>query len=199
MKAYDKLRMSLMIYSASLTHKISQIPDYYYNRLRYRYHKGLPASFYMLFNNIPDNSSITRCLLFTTIFDASDDYRIITGMTKLFGRHTYIERNGEIYDIDLNLICPPQYYQQLFNPTNKIVNTKECIEDFIKEYNVGQDSIDNVYKVPLHILDDIKDQKDKYTGKHKELIDRQVDSFFRDINYEDGLLFIDTGKEKGTR
>ena len=200
MNKFDKLRIQLYSMYGNRYQFLEPIPDSYYNRLRYIYHQGLPLSFYLLFENISDANEVKKCLFFTKILEPKDEYKIVSANCRFFkDKHSYLEVNGKVYDINLGIIADKAYYERMFNPKNKLSSNKEAIQGYINKFGIGFDLMSNVYKVPLHILDELARVKDTYEGKHKELIIRQIESYFKDVHYEDGLLFIDTGKEKGTR
>ena len=198
MNKFKKMQIQLLTMYGNKMECLEPIQDHYYNRLRYLYHQGLPVSFYILFNKIADINDVTKCILFTKILEPTDDYRIVSAQCKYVGNHAYLEVNGKVYDVCLNVIADKDFYEMMFKPRNKKVSNKEDIIDYIDRHHVGDDSIDNAYKVPLTILDEIDRQRKEYDGKHKELIERQVSSYFHDIHYDDGLLFMDINK-KGTR
>lgn len=193
MKKYDKVRLSLYTYYGTVNGYIEHIPDSYYNRLRYMYFEGLPISFYLLFKDISYLSDAFKTLLFTRIFDKNDEYKLVNADTKVLGNHTFIEYGDDVFDVIINAKINKEYYYKIFKPTNIKISSKDSINDFMDKIMAGED-INEVFNVPVSILDSINRQAKEYNGVHKELIDRQVTSYFRDINYDDGLLIMDINK-----
>jgi uncharacterized protein YdcH (DUF465 family) len=72
---------------------------------------------------------------------------------------------------------------------------KDEIDAIIKEYEIGSSNLKDAENVDIDKLDKLDDMIKNYKGKHKALYDRQVKSYFDDINYEDGLLYIDINKK----
>ena len=193
MKKYDKVRLSLYTYYGTVNGYIEHIPDNYYNRLRYMYFEGLPISFYLLFKDISYMSDAFKTLLFTRIFDKNDEYRLVNADTKVLGNHTFIEYGDDVFDVIINAKINKEYYYKIFKPTNIKISSKDSINDFMDKIMAGED-INDVFNVPVSILDSINRQAKDYTGSKKELIERQVTSYFHDINYDDGLLITDINK-----
>ena len=198
MNKFDKLRIKLLTIYGNRLEYLEPIQDNYYNKLRYYYHQGLPISFYLLFKNIANINDVSKCILFTKVLDSKDDYRIVSAKCRFLGNHAYLEVNDKVYDVDLNVIADKAYYEAMFKPRYKKVSNKQEIIDYIERHHVGEDRIEKVDNVPLSILDEIDKQRKEYDGKHKELIERQVNSYFHDVHYVDGLLYMDIN-EKGTR
>ena len=190
MKKYDELRVKLLSNIGANTGKIRNIPDHMYNRLRYLYHQGLPMSFYLLFEDIPNNGTLLKNIMFTRIFNEMDEYKIVNAELKTLHNHTYIECNDEVFDIDLNMVADKEYYELMFKPEDKQYLSKEQIREFIKVHNIGGSRLEDSFFVPLEVFDSIKEQADNYDSYHKDLIDRQVNSYFKDINYDDGMIII---------
>jgi len=190
MNKFQKLKLSIIFKHAAANKMISNIPDYIYNKLRYRYHNGLPVSFYFFFKRIPGNCSVLRNLLLTKVFEDNEDYRIVSADLDIIGDHVYVECDGMVYDVDNNLLTSIDFYNRVFKPKNVSFVNKDSIDSYMKE-NMTDGLLEDVYDISLSILDDINDQYEAYNGKHQALLDRQVNSFFNDIGYDDGLLIED--------
>ena len=191
MNKFNELRVNIFSYIGANTGKISKIPDRVYNMLRYKYHKKIPASFYLLFENIPKNSEFLKNILLTKYFSNNQDYNIVLADTKVFGPHYYVELNDEVYDVTIDAIIDKKFYELMFGVSNKKEAPKEKIMNYMKLCNMCNDDIYHCQDLPFEFLDDIQEQLDNYQGRRKELLERQVTSFFHDIKYEDGIMFLD--------
>jgi hypothetical protein len=79
----------------------------------------------------------------------------------------------------------------MFGVSNKKAAPKEAIMNYMKLCNMCSDDIYHCQDLPFEFLDDIQEQLDNYQGRRKGLFERQVTSFFHDIKYEDGIMFLD--------
>lgn len=194
MNKINELRLNIFSYIGANTGKINKIPDRVYNILRYRYHNKLPASFYLLFDNMPENSLILKNILLTKYFYDDEDYKIIRAKSKLFGEHSYVECNDKIYDISIDAIIDKAFYEIMFGISGKISVSKEDIKRFIYDYNICSDSIEDCQDISFDLLNEIDRQYRHYSGKRNKLVERQVKSFFSDIHYENGMILYDFSK-----
>ena len=191
MNKFNKLRVQVFSYIGAQTNKIEKMPDKVYNSLRYYYHNRIPASFYLLFENMPENDDFLKNVLLTKYFPMTKDYQIIQANTKVFGQHIYIEFEDKVYDVSVDAIIDKNYYELMFGVSNKKVLSKDKIVSFMEDFHICTDDIYDCQDISFDTLDEIEKQHEAYQGKRKALIDRQVTSFFNDIHYEDGMLFID--------
>ena len=194
MNKFEKLKMKLLARFGVEYEMIKNIPDHYYNKLRYMYYRGLPISFYLLFDGILPINDITKAILFTKVFDTRQDYRIVNADLKTLGNHTFIECDDEVFDISLNKIINKDYYYKIFNPMNMLTSSKEDIISFIKHHKINDCRLEDAFGVPLEIFEQIEELVNNYDGDRKELLDRQVNSYFNDINYDDGMIIINIKK-----
>lgn len=191
MNKFNKLRVSIFSYIGANTDKIEKIPDKVYNMLRYRYHNRLPASFYLLFENMPENDDFLKCVLLTKYFPTNKEYQIVQANTKVFGNHMYVEFEDKVYDVSIDAIIDKKYYEMIFGVSHKKILHKDAILEFMDEFNICKDDIYKCQDISFDTLDEIEEQYKNYEGKRKDLMDRQVTSFFHDIHYEDDMIWTD--------
>ena len=188
MNKFKKFRLKLLSSLGVNLGLINEIPDSTYNILRYRYHQNLPASFYLLFENMPNNSQIIKVLLLSTMF--YDDFKVIIADNCYSKNYAYLETGDTVYDPELGIIADKSYYEIIFGIKNKELFDKEKVEDYKKSIKICDCDMWDCQKIPFDVIDEIIKQKNNYKGSRKKLIERQVDSYLKDIQYEDGLMII---------
>jgi hypothetical protein len=190
----QKARIGAYAFMGATLGKIKHIPDYMYNKLRCYYHNGVPFSFFILFPEIFTIKPFDRCILFTKVLE-ENDYQIVLADKTVMGQRSFIIANDKVYDIGLGTITDKDYYFKLYKPSDLTIMQKDEIDAIIKEYEIGSSNLKDAENVDIDKLDKLDDMIKNYKGKHKALYDRQVKSYFDDINYEDGLLYIDINKK----
>ena len=194
MNKLNRFRLKLLLSMGYQLGKLDYIPDKYYNMLRYRYHRKIPASFFLLLDNMPGNSDFIKLLLFTQVLD--EDYQIVIADTKYEKNYPYVQTETNVYDVLTGIVVDREYYEKIFSIANKEEYERDKVEEYKKAINLPDSSYCDLQNVSMDLLDDIDQQYKNYKGRRKELITRQIESYFNDIHYEDGLMFLDFDKFK---
>lgn len=187
----ERLRLFALINFGRSRGYISEIPDAYYNKLRYRYYKHIPASYYALFNVPGSKDKALVNILFTLAFDRLDEYSIVAAKSSKMGPHVYIEKDDTVFDPLSDIMAKKSFYEAVFKIKDKEYVSKDKILDSIKRFDVANEDIIDCQEISNETLASIEAQYNIYNGNRKALYKRQVESFFEDIKYKDGIMIID--------
>ena len=171
------LKTKIYIDIAKRSHKISHISKFYYTKLRYIYHDGIPASLFVMLENNQEHAAL-NCLLFTKVLYG--DYNIVVAKSTVLKRHVFIDCEFEIIDPTLGIITDKEYYYNLLGISEQKYMNKQDVIDCVEKHNVGTQTIFDCKDIDYERLAKYRHKAEAYGTRKREYINEHINGFIRD-------------------